>query len=221
MKKTILFLLAIILYVNSYSQVEKKTIESYEKDLQKLEFQIDELEEAAREIKLLIAAEQAGQLAKSKGESEEPRMPFVTSNGAKMVDAAGLWGKLILKLDSGEVLAVISTKYDFIEVCNDTICGWIEKRYMSNIEDLEDYKASIELMGKTDEINKKFSPEVAKRILAHRVWIGMTSEMAKYSWGYPKDINSTTTAYGTSQQWVYGSGRYLYFENGILTTIQN
>lgn len=40
------------------------------------------------------------------------------------------------------------------------------------------------------------------------------------SWGEPLDINTTTGSYGTHEQWVYGTS-YLYFENGILTTIQN
>jgi hypothetical protein len=53
--------------------------------------------------------------------------------------------------------------------------------------------------------------------------IGMTTKQVRErtSWGEPDDINSTTTAYGTSEQWVYGGGNYLYFTNGRLTAIQN
>jgi hypothetical protein len=39
-------------------------------------------------------------------------------------------------------------------------------------------------------------------------------------WGAPQHTNKTTSARGTSEQWVYGDGKYLYFENGILTAIQ-
>ncbi len=56
------------------------------------------------------------------------------------------------------------------------------------------------------------------------VAIGMSKEdVLASSWGRPDKINSTHTAFGTREQWVYrerGSG-YLYFENGVLTTIQN
>lgn len=41
------------------------------------------------------------------------------------------------------------------------------------------------------------------------------------SWGAPKKINTTTTQYGVHEQWVYGGGNYLYFDDGILTSIQN
>lgn len=51
--------------------------------------------------------------------------------------------------------------------------------------------------------------------------IGMTKReviaLTKYS--NPKDINTTTTKYGTREQYCY-YGSYLYFENGVLTTIQ-
>lgn len=54
------------------------------------------------------------------------------------------------------------------------------------------------------------------------VSIGMTkNQVINSNWGNPKDINKTTTAYGVREQWVYSGYRYLYFENGILTSIQD
>ena len=53
--------------------------------------------------------------------------------------------------------------------------------------------------------------------------IGMTKDQVVNgtNWGRPYDINRTITAGGTKEQWVYGSRRYLYFDNGILTAIQD
>ena len=53
--------------------------------------------------------------------------------------------------------------------------------------------------------------------------IGMSPEQVtkKASWGKPNHINCTTNAYGVHEQWLYGGGNYLYFENGRLTAIQN
>lgn len=33
-------------------------------------------------------------------------------------------------------------------------------------------------------------------------------------------INKTTTEYGVHEQWVYGNGRYIYLDDGIVTAIQ-
>lgn len=51
--------------------------------------------------------------------------------------------------------------------------------------------------------------------------IGMTTSMVENStWGKPKDINKSTYSWGTTEQWVYSGNRYIYFENGIVTAIQ-
>ncbi len=56
------------------------------------------------------------------------------------------------------------------------------------------------------------------------VSIGMSrQDVLESSWGKPDNINSTTRASGTREQWVYRSNSrgYLYFENGVLTSIQH
>lgn len=50
--------------------------------------------------------------------------------------------------------------------------------------------------------------------------IGMTAEEVKEStWGTPKEINKTTYEWGITEQWVYSGYRYIYFENGKVTSI--
>lgn len=52
--------------------------------------------------------------------------------------------------------------------------------------------------------------------------IGMNkSEVENSTWGEPEDINRTITAYGTREQWCYSNYRYIYFEDGIVTSIQD
>ncbi|MEC0106773.1 hypothetical protein P4H27_07455 [Paenibacillus taichungensis] len=62
-----------------------------------------------------------------------------------------------------------------------------------------------------EEFNSKhFQPE-----------IGMTEEkVLESTWGKPQKINKTKNKYGVSEQWVYGSGRYVYLDDGIVTSIQ-
>ena len=62
-----------------------------------------------------------------------------------------------------------------------------------------------------------------KTILAGKVRIGMSKEQCKEAWGEPDNIHNTTYTFGTNTQWCYGEfcSNALYFENGILTTIQN
>ncbi|MCQ5364148.1 DUF2845 domain-containing protein [Anoxybacillus salavatliensis] len=55
---------------------------------------------------------------------------------------------------------------------------------------------------------------------AGKISIGMTEEEVLERWGKPLDINKTITQNGISEQWVYPNNQYLYFEDGVLTSIQ-
>lgn len=51
--------------------------------------------------------------------------------------------------------------------------------------------------------------------------VGMDkTEVENSAWGKPDKVNKTETKYGTHEQWVYGNGKYVYFENGEVVSIQ-
>lgn len=73
---------------------------------------------------------------------------------------------------------------------------------------------------------QKARKEAARADLQRRkrqgVTIGMTEDdVLKSAWGRPQKINATQYATGTREQWVYGNGNYLYFRDGVLTSIQS
>jgi len=90
--------------------------------------------------------------------------------------------------------------------------------YGNKIQTLEAYNKDI---ARNKYIIKKYGAQNAKLIFEGKVKIGFTKQMCIKSWGEPEEINKTSGSYGVHEQWVYGTGSYLYFENGILTTIQN
>ena len=67
--------------------------------------------------------------------------------------------------------------------------------------------------------------ELAAKAMATKregVHLGMSrDDVLASSWGKPERVNRTTIASGTREQWAYGSRSYLYFENGVLTAVQN
>lgn len=68
---------------------------------------------------------------------------------------------------------------------------------------------------------KKYGKANAKLIADGEVRIGFTKEMCIEAWGEPEYINTTTTANGKIEQWVYGWFSYLYFKGNKLITIQD
>ena len=52
--------------------------------------------------------------------------------------------------------------------------------------------------------------------------VGMTDADVKMcGWGKPSSVNRTTYSFGVHEQWVYSTGNYLYFDKGIVVSIQN
>ena len=70
-----------------------------------------------------------------------------------------------------------------------------------------------------EKYKRKFGVTIYNLIMKGKVRIGMSKEMCRISWGEPNDINSTISSGRNSEQWVYDEN-YLYFDNGILKTIQ-
>lgn len=75
---------------------------------------------------------------------------------------------------------------------------------------------------KRDEYEKERAIEVEKeRKKTIQPEIGMTKEdVLEGAWGSPDRKNITENASGVHEQWVYKHGKYIYFDNGIVTSIQ-
>ena len=72
---------------------------------------------------------------------------------------------------------------------------------------------------------EKAFPQIPKSdwnlIRQGRIRIGMSKDACKLSWGEPDDINTSRGRWGVHEQWVYPRNRYVYFENGKLSAIQD
>ena len=59
-------------------------------------------------------------------------------------------------------------------------------------------------------------------IIDYNPAIGMTTkEVENSTWGKPQSVNRTVTANSVKEQWVYPNYKYLYFEDGIMTSFQD
>lgn len=61
----------------------------------------------------------------------------------------------------------------------------------------------------------KYGDDIGKRLYQHKVWKGITSDMARDSWGKPKQINRMYVDQNVEEEWIYAK-KYLYFRDGIL-----
>ena len=69
------------------------------------------------------------------------------------------------------------------------------------------------------ELHPEWSRKIWGMIENSKVSVGMTDEQTRFSWGEPNKINKSIGSWGVHEQWIYGD-QYLYFENGLLTSLQ-
>lgn len=98
--------------------------------------------------------------------------------------------------------------------------SWIKKYGTSYAEYLK--RLDKRERGTFERMASMYGKATAKKIVEKYIEIGWTSVMCRVSLGTPDHINRTTNRWGTHEQWVYKDSRYkyLYFENDILTGIQ-
>jgi hypothetical protein len=67
----------------------------------------------------------------------------------------------------------------------------------------------------------KLTPSLVKIVERGKIYLGIPSAAFRVIAGEPTEINTTTGSFGVHEQWVYVNNQYYYFENGVLTTVQN
>ncbi len=88
----------------------------------------------------------------------------------------------------------------------------LEKR----LEEIDVQLSQVNSEDRLEAMISKYGKNKGKLIADGKVWVSISFEMARDSWGEPTDIQKTTVSSGTTEKWIYPDNRYLYFKNGRL-----
>jgi hypothetical protein len=88
----------------------------------------------------------------------------------------------------------------------------LEKR----LEVIDAQLSQVNSEDRLESMISKYGKNKGKLIANGKVWVSISFQMARDSWGEPTDIQKTTVSSGTTQKWIYPDNRYLYFKNGRL-----
>ncbi|QHZ48345.1 hypothetical protein [Bacillus sp. NSP9.1] len=123
--------------------------------------------------------------------------------------------------DDYSYMSAMLDKVVYVENHNDLK---IEQFKEMNDKRLKSAKKEQEILDekeRKEEKNEKLDAMNDRTANPKEVSIGMTTEeVLTEGWGRPIDINTTVTSNGKREQWVYKGNKYLYFEDGVLTSIQ-
>lgn len=168
------------------------------------------------------------------GNTVKVKLHYTSKNGKDKV--ANYTGKIIRKRCTTNKIAVVHNgKVDYILSASNSgdslFYGKLsyevyDAREGNNInlfseQGLADYKESEKQYEESLEKKKQEEKSSQKSIEKPTPQIGMTaSEVEASSWGKPVRKNITEYPWGKREQWVYSIYRYIYFENGRVTSIQ-
>lgn len=203
-------------------ELEKSKIDEKVDSLEALKFDIEnKISEIRKEINQIELQNQ----------KEEGTPAEISSMGGKLRDAPSVAGNTVVELNEGDEVLI----YDWFEkpyfkasfegkagylsygslVENDFIKNFLDEIEENRLQNLEEENPKLA------RLTKKYGTSTAERLMRKEIWVGMTSEMARDALGRPEDINRSTYSWGVNEQWIYPYGKYLYFEDGVLTSWQD
>ncbi|HOW20878.1 MAG TPA: hypothetical protein PLH74_04885 [Tenuifilaceae bacterium] len=208
----------------------EKELKRFENEQQVLENRSIEIQDSINTIKSLIQQERLINVT-SKG------FICITQNNIQSILRTEplITGKEIIKIPKNNNIKVLEyAGENYWKVSYNKQVGFINEVSLAQTQEMKDVVKAFNENKKNQELNQlkennarnlkqleeRFGKENYYRISNHMIWIGMTKEMARASIGGPSSINTTTGSWGVHEQWVYNN-KYLYFENGILTSWQD
>ena len=211
--KKIIYIISILNFLNN-TYAQNQSIEKLTEIKEQLILEKKKISDSIEKIDI-----QLNLLNSKKENSEILGIDFIKTTvtlKASIKDKPSIFGNEIGVIPKGEFVQVYDYYGKFWSIKYDSIIGYLSDTFISNRRELN----IIREKHKGNELINKFGNEIGSKIINHRIWKGMSSEMARLSIGNPKDINQTVGDWGIHEQWVYDS-RYLYFENGILKSWQD
>ncbi|MCX6328941.1 MAG: hypothetical protein NTZ85_05420 [Bacteroidia bacterium] len=202
MKKLLisLFLFSVIVYVNAQND-RSVVLQDLEKN-----------QPAAQDVKLTATLKSATRLF---GEKDD-----LTS--------------VILIIPSGSVVNVIGSDSTYLHVIYEEDEGYIFKRHAVMNEPVVETKPVEQKQEPVQEVTtepqqqqqqqqvsrftyleNKYGTNMAAKLIAGKIWKGMSSEMVRDSWGKPQKINRVIGDNIIREEWIYKSS-WLYIENDFL-----
>ena len=161
-----------------------------------------------------VAVEVSEKAARRRAEDEAVELKFRVQ-AAESCKSSGDKMKLAsYEMKAGKPQRAFEALQDCRDYLNDPPVKalYLKSMAMARVQDVAKSAADTKRVAAAERVEKK----------NRGVYIGMTQqEVIHSSWGKPHQINRTIMAHGTHEQWVYRIGSYLYFEDGILSAIQN
>jgi len=138
---------------------------------------------------------------------------------------------VIMIIPKGSVVDVIGSDTTYFHVIFEESEGYILRRHAMSVEPADVSKTAIQKtepviqepqavsrevqQSRLSYLEGKYGTSMAAKMMAGKIWKGMTSEMITDSWGKPQKVNRVISGNTVKEEWIY-KGSWLYLENDRL-----
>ena len=137
---------------------------------------------------------------------------------------------VILIIPSGSEVEVLGSDSTYLHVIFEEDEGYIFKRQavinQKPVKNIVNYQPQRQVqeeqpvqqqpqVSRFSYLESKYGSNLAARLIAGKIWKGMTSEMVKDSWGSPQKINRVISGNVIKEEWTFNN-TWLYIENNML-----
>lgn len=170
-------------------------------------------------------------LEKSQPATQDVKLTATLKSATRLFGEENDLTSVILIIPSGDTVTVIGADSTYLHVIYQEDEGYILKRHAVMNEPVAVAKPVVQKQEPVQEVKtepqqqqqvsrftyleNKYGTNMAARLIAGKVWKGMSAEMVRDSWGKPQKINRVVESNIIREEWIYKSS-WLYIENDVL-----
>jgi hypothetical protein len=170
-------------------------------------------------------------LEKNQPLNQDLKLTATTKASTRLFGAKDDLTTVIMVIPKGSEVNVIGSDSTYFHVLFEGTDGYILRRHAVLNEPTDASKPVIQKVepvqvtqpavqqeqqeGRFAYLENKYGSSMAAKLIAGKIWKGMTSEMLRDSWGKPQRINRVISGNTVKEEWIY-KYTWIYLENDTL-----
>lgn len=169
-------------------------------------------------------------LENNKTSDQDIRLTATTTSATRLFGEKDDLTSVIIIIPSGSEVDVIGSDSTYLHVVFEDNEGYIFRTH-AKVNEPQKTKAPVaqkqeavqepsqlapQQESRFTYLENKYGTSMAARLIAGKIWKGMSSEMVRDSWGKPQKINREINGNTIQEEWYYRN-TWLYIQNDILS----
>jgi hypothetical protein len=171
----------------------------------------------------------------SRNEDQENRPTATLKSSTRLFGEENDLTTVIMIIPSGSVVEVLGADSAYYHVAYEDNEGYILKRHATlnmnperkvsrpadqdqqtnESRELRPVQDQDQRVSRFSYLENKYGTNIAAKIMQGKIWLGMSAEMVKDSWGSPQKISRVISGNIIKEEWIYNK-TWLYIENNSL-----